>query len=55
MSKYKNLTDAEVQRISEKYFAERETKSRAQNQPSIVFVGAQPGAEKKHRRRQGTL
>jgi adenylylsulfate kinase-like enzyme len=46
MAGYKNLTDAEIQAISAKYFAKREEKSTAQKQPVIVFVGAQPGAGK---------
>lgn len=40
------MTDALVQRISEKYYAEREAKSKAQEKPVIVFIGARPGAGK---------
>jgi hypothetical protein len=46
MSKYKNLTDAQIQAISVEYFSERKEKSKAQEKPAIVFIGAQPGAGK---------
>jgi hypothetical protein len=46
MSSYRNLSDAQISRISAKYFAKRETMTIAQKQPSIVFIGAQPGAGK---------
>ena len=43
---YKPLSDNEVRAISAAYFAERAPKSQAQEQPTIVLVGAQPGAGK---------
>ena len=46
MSGYKNLTNEQIQTISGKYFSKREEKSIAQDNPVIVFVGAQPGAGK---------
>ncbi|MDR0378372.1 MAG: zeta toxin family protein [Candidatus Accumulibacter sp.] len=46
MSGYKNLAEAQIQKIAGKYFSKREEKSSAQDDPVIVFVGAQPGAGK---------
>jgi 2-phosphoglycerate kinase len=46
ISEYKNLTDAQIQAISAKYFSVREAKSKVQGKPAIVFIGAQPGAGK---------
>jgi hypothetical protein len=46
MNGYKNLTDLGIQSISAKYFEERKGKSKAQEKPAIVFIGAQPGAGK---------
>jgi predicted ABC-type ATPase len=46
MSGYSSLSKEEVSEISGAYFAKRESKSLAVEIPTIIFIGAQPGAGK---------
>ncbi|MRD49349.1 AAA family ATPase [Caenimonas koreensis DSM 17982] len=43
---YQPLSDAEVREIASAYFSDRQAKTQAQNRPTIVLVGGQPGAGK---------
>jgi UDP-N-acetylglucosamine kinase len=43
---YQPLSDAEVREIASAYFSDRQAKTQAQDRPTIVLVGGQPGAGK---------